>query len=237
MEETEDIYPNDSESCQYSDLSVFEGMVGFEDFDPMDDSTVTTIFDDLHEGTLLSILNDDLFNDLVTDQMEYCVVEQSGKGEKGKSSEVTIDELFNEMDQSRTCNSSFKYYTENSPITAFSKVKHCEEHMLPSYGRESMQNQLTVSEGVCECTFDQTSQKGVKFASLCENEACKEQRLTPTIDTQYLLECVQHDHCYIGGNNGGKRKGTAERRGSSMSEQSTSSDSVEEGSNSDGGKA
>ncbi len=53
------------EEIPCSDLNLFEGMDGFEKFDPLDDSSLLAILDDLEEGTLLSLLgNETLVSDV-----------------------------------------------------------------------------------------------------------------------------------------------------------------------------
>ncbi len=53
------------EDSRCSDLNLFEGMDGFEKFDPLDDSSLLAILDDLEEGTLLSLLgNETLVSDV-----------------------------------------------------------------------------------------------------------------------------------------------------------------------------
>lgn len=46
-------------SSEQAELNLFEGMDGFEKFNPLDDSSLLAILDDLEEGTLLSLLGDE----------------------------------------------------------------------------------------------------------------------------------------------------------------------------------
>ncbi len=50
-------------SVKENDLYIFEGMEGFEDFNPSDDSTLVALLDDLQEETLLTLLDDNLLTE------------------------------------------------------------------------------------------------------------------------------------------------------------------------------
>lgn len=49
-----------TDNNEESDLYIFKGMEGFEEFNPSDDSTLIALLDDLQEDTLMTLFSDDL---------------------------------------------------------------------------------------------------------------------------------------------------------------------------------
>ena len=228
----------------HDDLSIFEGMVGFEDFNPMDDSALTTIFDDLQEGTLLSILNDELFDDLVASPKGTCAAQQLGEnGEQSSTYSSSSDSCEEEHPTTaspvETSGQTTRSLCSTRSIGMMNDV-NCEVSP-PSHNMQCSKESLQMADPTllvkqATMSIDPTTRKRARHDSYENHSNCKEQKLSPVIDLQHLLECVQHDHCYTAA----KEKNVIDdRRGSVMSERSTrssSSDSLEEGSNSDGGK-
>ena len=217
MASTETLYPYECNG--QSDISIFEGMVGFEDFNPMDDSSITTIFDDLQEGTLLSILKDELFDDILSNRKETCVTQQS-------------EDQIKEIDACTSSNSC-----EENSFASSTEIQYYDEHMQLSCRSDNV-HLLRVPDdtSVFACSLDPMPKKRIKCENY-ENSVGREKR-SSVVNLQHLIECVQHDHCYTAAEIKNKKMKSSTRRGSFTSERSvrsTSSDSQEEGSNSDGG--
>lgn len=209
----------DPENCG---ISVFEDMDGFEGFNPMDDSSLNEIFDDLQEGTLLSMLNEQVFDDPASYQNGVYAAQQTEECVQRGREELDVHKLFSELNQS-VC--SINGLSEDKNV-----LKHHEHRSQINDPSNPVQSNC-VSPILPSC---QTTRKRVRRDSCEDSLGSKEEMYV--MSPQHLLECVHHDHCYVVA--GRKECHGNDRRGS-LSEgsvQSTSSESLEEGNNSDGGR-
>lgn len=181
--------------------------MGCEENNPIDDS-ITAMFDDLQEGTLLSTLNGHEFHDVVTDSKEGWVVQDldvSGMVEQTITGNFDLDSLFENGDA--LCIVSNKETPTQNVVTDDTKSKKAESE--PSH--------LGSTENIC-WSYDGCS-------------GGKGDELSLAINLQQQIDCVHHDHCYTMNVNESGNK-----QSSSRSAYSSSSDSLEEGTNSDGGE-
>ena len=200
----------------------FEGIIGREERNPIDDSTLTAMFDDLQEGTLLSTLNNHVFHDLVTDS---------------KGSWIAQDlEMLEMVEQSITGNFNLDNLFENIPSPGGSSEISNEETPTLSVSKSGMvmddENEpphLRPTEN--SCSSSTAYQMSLKRGTSGSPSSSKGDELSPTIDLQQQLDCIHHDHCYTMNMKEGDNK-----QSSCRSAYSSSSDSLEEGTNSDGGE-
>ena len=195
-------------------LCTFESIVGSEEHNPVDDSTLTAMFDDLQEGTLLSTLNDHVFHDLVTESKASWTAQDLGMAEQSITGNYNLENLFENV---------------SSPGSS-SREKSNEEMLTLSVSRSGMvmddePPHLRLAEHSCSSLAAyQLRLRRETSVNPSSNE------LPPTVDLQQQLDCIHHDHCYT---INVRERGNKES--SSRSAYSSSSDSLEEGTNSDGG--
>ena len=196
-------------------LCSFESIVGHEEHNPIDDSTLTAMFDDLQEGTLLSTLNNHVFHDLVTDSKGSWIaqdLEMSEMIEQSITGNFNLDNLF---ENASSRGSSSKVSNEETPTLSVSKSGMVMDD-------ENEPSHLIPAVNICSSSMRETSSSP---------SSSKGDELSPTIDLQQQLDCIHHDHCYTMNVKEGDNK-----QSSCRSAYSSSSDSLEEGTNSDGGE-
>lgn len=178
------------------DLNIFDGMEGFEEFNPMDDSSLASILDDLEEGTLLSLLEDkNLFIDLPCTDVQ---VDRSSDS----VSELFSDGLLGESDGEQLGYGSAvaavpdvdlldtkqdSIYT--SPAAANLTLPTLEGHKMlasPASPGNSVSGKRPFPN-----TFQVESFKRVKLEDPQPVAASDES------NDSHLLLCVEHDHCYV----------------------------------------
>ena len=196
-----------------TDLNLFEGMEGFEKFNPMDDSSLTAILDDLEEGTLLSLLGDEtLLND------------ETGAVNPVNTMEYTDFPIMDFLNDTR----------EHPQCDVIGGISHSVEPAQisgPLTGTLSSHTNRTETDKVLTSSI---SKRPLQEPSQVTSNPLKRARLdSPVVDTDHILSCIQHDHSYA----------TSHRRGSSEDVERVSkeprspvgSSSDEEGSLSDAG--
>ena len=207
-------------------LCSFENIIGCEENNPIDDSTITAMFDDLQEGTLLSTLNDRVFHDLVTDSKGSWVVqdlEMSGLVEQSITGNLDLDNLFENV----SCRDSLSVVSNKEMPTQNMMIDDTK-----SAKAEIESSHLRSPENICSSsTVYQMGLKRVTSGSCDSHSSNKGDELSPAVSLQQQLDCVHHDHCYIM-----NVKESGNKQSSSRSAYSSSSDSLEEGTNSDGGE-
>ena len=244
---------------QDRDLYIFDGMKGFEDFDPMDDSSLNAILDDLQEGTLLSLLNDNsIFNDLNEGLSDGA--ESSEQMVKLVDSDVDLEQLLEDIDGG-----------SQAPRTGSGGLD--DSHFNPTVS--------TVAQSTCTFSVGTSDTEGERSSGCCETEICESQpdviasalskvsslkgssegeglpatlkrtleaspqsdqnsvvkraKLEDDHDLNHIRACVHHDHSYTSHEAGDRRDSLNEGQRSPLGTCS-SSDSVEEGNNSDAGE-
>ena len=209
MEGAEILYPEKYECHGHSELSLFKDMIGFEEFNAIDDSA---IFDDLQEGTLLSILKDDLFVDLVPYQKGALLDQQE---EPCVQQDFDVDKC-NEI--SSSCEGS-------------NKLSACGT--MQCHGQPMQVSRKDDSAKQTQMGYRMT-RKRMRRGS-CQHGLGVKKQLSHMSNPKQLLEFVQHDHCYVASSKSvdtdRKQSGLLRERSS----RSTSRESLEEGSNSDAG--
>jgi len=141
-----------------SELNLFEGLEGFENFNPLDDNSLLAILDDLEEGTLMSMLdNKTLLNDvsgeISNDIQTPC-----------KSTDFDVMDLLNNpMEQPQCELSEDKFDTEMD----ISKDPLTPETLGPVVKKSPVQEALLSGN-----------------------------RKRARMDPEYLVSCIEHDHCY-----------------------------------------
>ena len=195
-----------------------KSIVGYEEHNPIDDSTLTAMFEDLQEGTLLSTLNNHVFLDVVnTDSKASWIAQDIEMVEQSITGNFNLDSLFE--------NTSFlgcQVSNEETPIGASIKSSVVMDD-------ENGPSKVGPSENSCSSSnaYKVSLERGT-FGSPSGSEG---DELSPAIGLQQQLDCIHHDHCYTM-----KEKESGNQQSSSRSACSTSSDSPEEGTNSDGGE-
>ena len=208
-------------------LHNLEGMIGYGEFNPSDDSGLTAMFDDLQEGTLLSTLNDQVFHDLATNsEGSWVALEISEKVDQSNEA-FNLDNFCETSSYSDNLSVS-NGETQTAESVCLLKPIKVMNHMKP----ESEPPHLKLIESACSSSpVYRTSFKRVRSNSYESHSSSKEQKLSTTIDQQQPFNCIQHDHCYT-------MNMKKENESSSIAKRSacsSSSDSLEEGNNSDGG--
>ena len=230
MDGTGNIYPDECESDGHSEPPLFENMIEFEEFNPVDDSAINTIFDDLQEGTLLSILKDELFVDLVPYQ-KGSFLDQQGECVQQTKEELDVDK-FNQISQTSVLYSSS--CQETNKLNTCSMMQCHEQSTQPSQNVDAMHRAEPTQMG---CTSYRITCKKMKHGS-CENALGVKKQLSHMVNPKRLLECVQHDHCYVGSSRSMEQEDADQKQRCSLSERSSRSasrESLGEGSNSDPG--
>lgn len=229
MEGADNVYPDECESDGHSEPSLFKNMIGFEEYNPVDDSAINTIFDDLQEGTMLSMLKDELFVDLVPYQKE-ALLDQPGECEQRTKEELDVDK-FNKISQTSVLYSSS--YEESNKLNTCSMMQCYKQSTLPSQDDDAMhcaeQTQSRSNQMTC---------KRMKHGS-CESSIGVQKQLSHMVNPKQLLECVQHDHCYVGLSRTVEQEYADQKQRCLLSERSSRSasrESLGEGSNSDPGE-
>ena len=228
MEGAENIYHDECKSDGHSESSLFENMIEFEEFNPVDDTAIDTIFDDLQEGTLLSILKDELFVDLVPyqkrvflDQQDKQCLQRTKEDldmDKFSQNSVLSSSLCQESNQSSTC-SMMQCHEQSTQASQNDGPMHLAEHTQMG------------------CTSYQMTCKRMKRGS-CEDSLGGKKEPSHIVNPYQLLEYVQHDHCYVGSSKSIEQEDADQKQRCLLSErssQSASRESLEEGSNSDPG--
>jgi hypothetical protein len=191
-------------------LCSVENIMGWEERDPSNDSTLVAMFEDLQEGTLLSTLNKDVLD---TDSKASWIAQDVEMVEQSITGNFNLDNLFENV-SSLGRSSNKVYINEESPTFSLSKSGMVMDD--PS--------QVRPTENSC------LSSTAYQERRMSGNSCCsKGDALSPTIGLQQRLNCIYHDHCYI------KESGD-KHKSSIKSAYSSSSDSLEEGTNSDGGE-
>ena len=189
-------------------LCSVKSIMGCEERNPSNDSTLIAMFEDLQEGTLLSALNNDVLD---TDSRANWIAQDVGMV-GSITGKFNLDNLFESVPF--VDNSSGKVYI-NEESSASESGTVTDDENEPS--------QVGPTENSC-------SSLTTYQASLISGNSCssKGDALPPTVDLQQQLDCIHHDHCYI--------KESGAKQGSFRSAYSSSSDSLEESTNSDGGE-
>lgn len=187
-------------------------IMGCEERNPSNDSTLTAMFEDLQEGTLLSALNNDVLH---TDSKASWIAQDVGMVEQSITGNFNLDNLFESVpfvDSS----SGKVHINEESPTFSVSESGTVMDD-------ENEPSQVRPTEN--SCSSSTTYQASLICGNSCSS---KGDALSPTIDLQQQLDCIHHDHCYI--------KESGDKQSSFRSAYSSSSDSLEESTNSDGGE-
>ena len=190
-------------------LCSVKSIIGCDERNPSNDSTLIAMFDDLQEGTLLSAVNNDVLD---TDLRANWIAPDIGMVGQSITGKFSLDNLFESVPF--VDNSSGKVYTnEESPTFSVSESGTVMDD-------ENEPSQVGPTENSCSSSTYQ--------ASIISGNSCKSKgdAFSPTVDLQQQLDCIHHDHCYI------KESGYKQIRSAC----SSSSDSLEESTNSDGGE-
>ena len=235
------------------DLNIFEGMEGFEEFNPMDDSSLAAILDDLEEGTLLSLLGDEnLLSDMCTDvrsDLKTC----DGLGGVSKNCDIISDlfldslsvptreqpicapavslrpDIDHSLDETSVC---------TTPTLDSSRSVALDSRRWPSSPHSSDSNKHSSTKHILDCPTSAVTKRPLQITPQVESfkRVKLENPSTDDVssDSRHLLLCVQHDHCYVpcfveGSNCTGDSMCKGQRA-------SVGSSSDEEGSLSDAGK-
>lgn len=198
-----------------ADLCIFKDMDGFEDFDIMDNFAVAAIFDDLQDGTL-SVLDIDLFDNAVCSNIDCSRASDRPISQDTTQNESVVDNL---QKLHPTCGCREKC-----------DVAH--EFMNPSQLSKS-ECSVDVKRSQSTCPYRSAnceSRKRIRYDKCGSDSNNKEPKLANIFesDLHHRIACVQHDHCYFT-----TRSTEYQYRQSSLA--SGQSDSLEEGSTSDGG--
>ena len=217
MEDTENIDPDECESDGHSEPSLFENMIGFEEFNPVDDCAMNTICYELQEGTLLSILNDELFVDVVPYQ-KSSLLDQQGECVQQTKEELDVNK-FNQTSQTR------------NKLNTCSIMQCHEQSTQPSQNDDAL-----------HCA-EQTQMGCTSYRMMCKHGSCEnvgvKKQLSHMVNPKQLLERIQHDHCYVSSSKSMEEEDADQKQMCSFSERSSRSasrESLGEGSNSDPGE-
>lgn len=153
-----------------SDLNIFNGMEGFEDFSGSDDSLLVALLDDLQEETLMTLLSDNLFAKEVCDNPFEKTEEDSNCSDKCNLPWLLDDSPCNE---NLTVGDSL---VKGGPLSSAEITQYSV--LLDGSKRER-------SDSVCGSVL-----KRVKVDSLAE------QPRGPILDRHAAVASVMHDHCY-----------------------------------------
>ncbi len=168
-----------------AELNLFEGMDGFEKFNPLDDSSLLAILDDLEEGTLLSLLgNESLVSDFSGEMNSFpFIMESVSQPERDveelyPSSPIAINELAQKQRD-----------VENDPSAPLLTVATDQLSTLPG------QTTRTVTDD--DDTLCNTLCKPLNpmKRSLPQSPA-KSPLKRAKLETDDLLSSVRHDHSY-----------------------------------------
>ena len=156
-----------------SDLYIFKGMEGFEECDS-NDSALVALIDDLHEDTLFSLLDDNLFDS------QLCASPFEEKFFKSAGERLPENEGLFDMS---VCCDSDKLYAKNvqmvnSFLTRDSSIEH------KSVEGECFSDDKKLKRIRTDCAHEEMTKK-VKLGSSSESQVSN------------ALTWVMHDHCYV----------------------------------------
>lgn len=200
------------------DLNIFEGMEGFEEFNPMDDSSLAAILDDLEEGTLLSLLGDDnLLSDMPTDvrsDLKNCDGVEGVSEDCDIISDLFLESLGEPTREQPVCdpavssrpgiNCSLDNNQTSAHITSTvdsSRSLELDSRRLSTSPCSSESNEQSSTKHIFDCPTSRVTKRPLQITSQVESlkRAKLEKPSTDdaSSDSRHLLLCVQHDHCYV----------------------------------------
>ncbi len=150
-----------------TELNLFEGMDGFEKFNPLDDSSLLAILDDLEEGTLLSLLGD-----------ESLVSEVSSEMNTKSFPQIEMEPVSQERDIEDLC-----AILLNEELPPLQNNNEKPDNPSPAISTQTKAND-TISKPL------NTMKRPISDSSL--ESPLKRARLDP----EELLSSIRHDHSY-----------------------------------------
>lgn len=156
------------EEALSTDLNIFQGLEGFEKFDPLDDSSLAAILDDLEEGTLLSMLGDETLVNGLADEIH-------GSTGKIETKDFAIADITSET----RGQPQFKTFTPGDQTIVQTSTN------------------LSTTNSPLEDLNDSVAllSKRPLTEAPPQTNPLKRARLD-SVDGDYLLTCVHHDHSY-----------------------------------------
>lgn len=155
---------SNGETHSESDLYIFKGMEGFEE---SDDSALVALLDDLHEDTLLTLLDDNLF----VKELCECPFEGEDESQHNPSLQENSGPLCNDA--------MYSQYLEVDEASVMKQSDECENRECP----RSVTQHLEGNKRLRNDNIHEITPKKVKLDGSTKQSSA--------------LASVMHDHCYV----------------------------------------
>ena len=173
---------------------------------PVDDSSLSSLMDDLQEGTLLSLLEDcDLFSYLKDYPLSATDVAQGECGVEVNNDDFDLSELFGDHMElvEYGCNVNGEHkdgQARNATVAAVTPIssKRCSECKNGHQRRAKAHRHSHSGSDSDISSIDSNDSDSAEGSFSFSPRPGKKQRVDVNCqDNSFLTTCVQHDHCYV----------------------------------------